>query len=73
MFVIVISNSILLRQEYKSKNFTAFTNKLSLWMNLNFISSDQYRPQMTDLRDIMDMNIWIKTGIDGSNILFVKQ
>ena len=42
-------------------------------MNLNFISSDQYRPQMTDLRDIMDMNICIKTGIDGSNILFVKQ
>ena len=42
--------------------------------DLNFISSDQQRAETKELRDtIMVMNIWMKTGIDGTSILIVEQ
>ena len=42
--------------------------------DLNFISSDRHRAETTELRDtIMVMNIWMKTGIDGTSILIVEQ
>ena len=42
--------------------------------DLNFTSSDQHRAETTELRDtIMVMNIWMKTGIDGTNNLIVEQ
>ena len=43
-------------------------------MDLNSISSDQYRAEIIELRNTnMDMNIWMKTELDGTNILIVEK
>ena len=75
MFVIVMSNSSLLKQGYQNKKFLKnFQISCIYNKDLNFISSDRHSAETIELRDtIMVMNIWMKTGIDGTSILIVKK